>query len=96
VVVGTLQLELRLDGCFNLKEKRRVLRSLLERLRNDFHVAAAEVGDQDLWNSAVVGVACVTNHPPQADSVLDHLLAVVDANPEIEIVGLQRELVRPN
>jgi uncharacterized protein YlxP (DUF503 family) len=94
MVVGTLELHLRLDGCYSLKDKRQVLRSFLDRLRRDFQVAVAEVGDHDLWNVATVGVACVSNDAGHAESVLQHVLDVIDKHPEIEVEGVVRELVR--
>ena len=94
MIVGTLELDLRLDGCFSLKEKRHVLRSLIDRLRHDLHLAVSEVGDYDLWNSAVVGVACVTNDATLADGVLDRVLAIVDASPAIEVVTVNRTVER--
>ncbi|MGV3618444.1 MAG: DUF503 domain-containing protein [Fimbriimonas sp.] len=94
MILGTLELDLRLDGCFSLKDKRQVLRSLLDRLRRDLHVAANEVGDHDLWNSAVLGIACVTNDTGVADGVLDRVLAMVDAYPAIEVVMVGRSVER--
>jgi uncharacterized protein YlxP (DUF503 family) len=94
MILGSLELDLRLDGCFSLKDKRQILRSLIDRLRRDLHVAAGEVGDHDLWNHAVVGIACVTNDAGQADGVLDRVLAIVDASPEIEIVAVDRRVER--
>ena len=54
MVVGVVALDLRLEGCRSLKDKRHLLRGLIEKCRNDFHVAIAEVGDQDLWGNALV------------------------------------------
>ncbi|MBV8446124.1 MAG: DUF503 domain-containing protein, partial [Candidatus Dormibacteraeota bacterium] len=60
MVVGTLLITLQVPDSGSLKEKRQVVRSLTARLRNTFNVAVAEVGDQNLWQSAVIGVACVS------------------------------------
>ncbi|WP_414482215.1 DUF503 domain-containing protein, partial [Limnochorda sp.] len=54
MVVGIAEIRLLLPGPRSLKEKRRILRSLLDRLRARYPVAVAEVGDQDLWNRATV------------------------------------------
>jgi uncharacterized protein len=94
MVVGTLEIELRLDACFNLKDKRRVLRSLLERTRRDYRVSIAETADCDLWNSAVVGVACVSNDPSHAESVLTKVLEMFDQCPEVEVESVTREISR--
>ena len=57
MVVGTLRVVLFLPENGTLKDKRHVLKGLLEKLRRDFAVSAAEVDRQDVWNSAIVGVA---------------------------------------
>jgi uncharacterized protein YlxP (DUF503 family) len=78
VFVGVLQVELSIPGAYSLKEKRHVLKGLLERLRRDFGVAAAEVDRQDVWNSAMIGVAFVSNDARHAESHLSHVLNSLD------------------
>ena len=95
MIVGTLELHLRLDGCFSLKDKRRILRSLLDKARRDFHVSAAEVGDHDLWNVATLGVACVSNDRSHAESVLQHALDLVDNHPEVQVEAAHKEFTSP-
>jgi uncharacterized protein len=94
MVIGTLELHLRLDGCFSLKDKRRVLRSLLEKARRDYHVAIAEVNDMDVWNSSVVGVACVSNDSSHADSILQHVLDMFDESPDASVEGAIKDVRR--
>jgi uncharacterized protein YlxP (DUF503 family) len=94
VIVGTLELSLRLSGCESLKDKRRIIRSLMDRARNDFHVAISEVGDQELWGNACIGVACVSNNAAHADSTLQHVLDMIDNNTLVEVEGVSKELIR--
>lgn len=94
MIVGTLEAELALEGCFNLKEKRRVLQSLLHKLQHELHVSAAEIGDQELWNRATIGVACVSPHAGLADTILERVLAKIDGETEIEVLGVLREVIR--
>lgn len=58
--VAAVKLQLRIEGARSLKDKRRVLRSLLDRARRDLGVGAAEVDDQNLWNVASVGACAVS------------------------------------
>ena len=58
--IGVLTLELRIEDAHSLKEKRHVVKSLKDRLRHKFNVSVAEIGDQDLHNSAVIAVALVS------------------------------------
>lgn len=69
-VVGVLTMELRIEHAHSLKEKRHVVRSLRDRLRNKFNVSVAEIEDQDLHNSAVIAVAAVSSSRDFAEKVL--------------------------
>jgi len=94
VVVGTLSLQLRLEGCFSLEDKRRILRSLIDRTRRDFQVAISEVDDMDLWRSSVVGVAYVSNDAHHVESVLQHVVEAFDACPDLALEGEIRTIER--
>jgi hypothetical protein len=69
--IGVLSLELRLDHAHSLKDKRQVVRSLKDRLRNKFNVAVAEVDYQDLWQRALVVAVTVSADREHAARVLD-------------------------
>lgn len=94
MVVGTLELQLTLDGCFNLKEKRRILRSLIDRARHDHHVSIAEIEDQDLWNRSVIGVACVSSDTGIVESVLSRVQELFDSHPELAVDAVDRHIER--
>ncbi len=70
MIVGTARITLYLPENYSLKDKRQDLRSLLARVINQFHVAAAEVGAQDTWQSAVIGIAYISSDARHADKVL--------------------------
>ena len=69
-VIGVLTLELRLENSHSLKEKRHVVQSLKERLRNRFNVAVAEIDYQDLWQRAAVAAVTVSSDQVHAEKVL--------------------------
>jgi len=94
MVVGTLELSIRINGAFSLKDKRRVIRSLMDHARRDFHVSAAEVGDQDLWNSALIGIACVSNDAIHLESILQKVVDLFDAHPEIAVESTDKRIER--
>ena len=71
MVVGICQLRLIIQDTLSLKEKRRILKSILDRMRNRFPVSIAEVGDQDLWQSALVGFCMVSNEQQLVNAALD-------------------------
>jgi uncharacterized protein YlxP (DUF503 family) len=68
--VGVLTLELRLEGAQSLKDKRHVVRSLKDRLRNKFNVAVAEIDYQDLWQRAAVAAVTVSADHEYAEKLL--------------------------
>lgn len=75
MVVGVGRMELELEGVRSLKEKRAVLSSILDRVRNRFDVAAAEVGLQDVHQRALLGFACVSGDGPHANEIMDRVLS---------------------
>lgn len=81
VVVGLCRLELQIPGSGSLKDKRRVLQSLMTRLRNEFNVSVAEVDRQEAWQRATVAVACVSSSGTYARGLLDKVTEAVEAAP---------------
>ncbi len=75
----------------SLKEKRMEVKSLIAKLQNKFHVSAAEVDEQDIHQTIVIGIAAVAIGQMQADSIADHLCNYVEANTEAEIISIQRD-----
>src|SRR5579859_7649672 len=78
MVVGVCRVTLHLPASHSLKYKRQVVRSLLARLRNHFDLAVAEVDDQDRWQVATLGMACVSSSATVADEVLTHALEYIE------------------
>lgn len=73
VVVGCLYLDLFISEAQSLKDRRRVLNSLKERLHQKFPVASAEVGETDLWQRAELAIVSVSNEQRHVDEVLSSL-----------------------
>jgi uncharacterized protein len=86
VVVGALAFELHLPDVHSLKEKRAVVRPIVEGARHRFAVSAAEVDHQDLWQRATLAMAVVSGTESQARDVLDAVERFVWSFPEIEVV----------
>ncbi len=90
MVVGILRLTLYIHGASSLKDKRRVLRKVVDRLRSRFNVSVAEVGDNDVWQRAVVGICAVANDKSFVNEVLDKCAR--DAGAIAEIVQREMEI----
>jgi uncharacterized protein YlxP (DUF503 family) len=80
LVVGILELDLFIPGADSLKAKRMVIRSLKDRIRSNFNVSIAEVGDNDQWQSATVAVALVGTDRQFANQVLSKVVDFTEKN----------------
>jgi len=93
--VGVLRVVLHLPESGSLKSKRHVISGLLRRVRAEFQVAAAEVGERDLWQLAEIAVACVSADSRHVDEVLASVLSYVEGHSDgARITGVSTELVR--
>lgn len=90
VHVASLTIDIHLPASHSLKDKRALLRPLVEGCRHRFSVAAAEVDHQDAWQRATVGVATVSGTASHAGSVLDAVERFVWSFPEVEVLGCER------
>ncbi len=93
MVVGVLTLELYLREADSLKSKRKVLKSLLERLKARFNISVAEVGKQDSWRHATVGISAVSGDTAHMQKVLASVVRFVENHNGVEIVQLEKELI---
>ena len=90
---AALEVDLRLPHSTSLKDKRAVLRSVLDGARHRYRVAAAEVGHQDLRQRALLGFATVAGTPGHVTDVLDQVERFVWSFPEVEVIATERSWV---
>jgi uncharacterized protein len=93
MVLAYAVFDIHLPGCRGLKEKRMVVKSLKSRIRNEFEVSAAEVGDQDLLQRAQLGVAAVGPDQEPLDALLQHILRFVEENLDGELLDYRNEFI---
>lgn len=93
MVVGGKRLRLEIAGAASLKEKRRFLRSLKDRLRN-MNLAVAEVADQDKWQLATLGIAVVSNDSAQVNALLDQAFGLLAQYHDIEPLESETEIIQ--
>jgi uncharacterized protein YlxP (DUF503 family) len=92
VIVGTLKLRLVLRESHSLKDKRRVIKSLKDTLSNKFNISVAETDEQDVWQTAEIGVASVGTDGSFVQSVLTSVVNYVRFFGGVELVDSQQEL----
>jgi len=91
--IGVCRIELRLPENQSLKGKRRVIKSITTRLRNDCNVSVAEVDNQASWQLATLGVAAVSNHGGHAQEILSSVVRFISQNyPDLELLGSEIEV----
>jgi uncharacterized protein YlxP (DUF503 family) len=90
MVIGVCSWDLSLPECRSLKEKRRVVKSLKERMQHRFRVSVAETNHQDVWTRAQLTAALVSADRGQADSILDKMDRFVEGDGRALIVGVER------
>jgi len=84
--VAAMRFEIRIPAARSLKEKRAALRPAIERLRRDRSLSVAEVGGQDTWQSATIGVAAVARRPGELDEWFAQARRILDRFPDLEVV----------
>jgi len=92
MVIGSLRLKLAIFGATSLKDKRRVVKSLKERLAGRFNVSVAEVGSLDHRQQAEVAVVLVANDHRFVESCLDKIVDYVRLDPGASLVNYESEL----
>ena len=93
MVVGITTVELTIPESNSLKDKRQVLRSMLDGIRRRFNVSAAEVDHLDLWRRATVGIAAVSNEQKYLDQLLASVTRWIEENPRVNVMDIQVEFL---
>ncbi|NLL19581.1 MAG: DUF503 domain-containing protein [Clostridia bacterium] len=93
MLAGLCSIELHLEGVTSLKEKRRIIKSLIQRIHNRFNVSVAEVEYQDYWQRAKLGVACVSNESKHICHVLQQVVNFINRCPEVDLADYSIEIL---
>jgi len=92
MIIESAAVKLYAPWVHSLKEKRMVVKSLIAKTKNKFNVSIAEVDAQDIHQTIVLGLACVTGTVSHADSMIDSILKFIEENADAEIIEVLREL----
>ncbi len=93
MIVGVCTIELRLGWANSLKDKRREIKSLINRVRAKFNVSVAETACQDEWRTAVLGFAAVSCECRHVDSIINEVVNFIEKNTEAELVSVKTEVI---
>ena len=93
MIIGVLTVDLLIQESNSLKDKRQVIKGLLDSIRNKFNVSAAEIGELNIWRRSEVGFTCISNDKKIVNSSLNKVLAVIESEPRIQVESVRMEFV---
>ena len=89
-----MRFTLRLPESASLKDKRQVVRSVMQRVRNKFEISIAEVANNDVWQLATLGAACVANDARHCEDVLREVIDYVrESRLDAEILDVETDVI---
>ncbi|QVL31475.1 DUF503 domain-containing protein [Telmatocola sphagniphila] len=86
---GSIRIRLRVRGARTLKDKRQVVRSIIDRMKNGFNVAIAEVGSRDNHQLITLGISTVAEEAEDVASCLEHIKAALRGHPVAEYIDCE-------
>lgn len=93
MIIGTCQLKLTIYDSNSLKDKRQVIKSIIERISSRFNVSIAEVDLNDKWSVSVIAFACVSNNTKHANQIISSVLNFIDEDSRVEIIDHEIEIL---
>lgn len=93
MVVGILRVELRVHDNRSLKGKRKIVRSMVDKVKNKFNASIAEIGSNDKWQKIELGVSTIGNDRRHIDASLNNILAYMESLYLAEIVDAEIEIL---
>ena len=94
MVVGTLRIDLYMEGNRSLKDKRQTLKSLIHRAKSRFNnISIAEVDSNDLWQKATLGICFVSNEKRHVNSMMDQVADFIDSTGLVQIGNKDLEII---
>lgn len=93
MTVGVALVVFRLHDIHSLKDKRRIVKSLVEKSRSRFNVSVSEVADQDVHRQSSIGIAVIGNDGRVLNSLLDRIIDFMDSLGLAELISREVELI---
>ncbi|NFS30403.1 DUF503 domain-containing protein [Clostridium botulinum] len=86
-----LKITLRASWVSSLKEKRMIVKSLIERLKNKFNISVSEIDNQDVHKTIAIGMVGICGNSAQADSTAENIIEFIDSNTDAEIIHIEKD-----
>jgi uncharacterized protein YlxP (DUF503 family) len=89
-----MEVTLRASWVHSLKEKRMVVKSIVQKLKNKFNISVGEIDEQDIHQTIVIGIAGICANSAQSDSTMENIITFIECNTDAEIIDIQKEDIR--
>lgn len=93
MIIGVLTVDLFLGEANSLKEKRRMLKSVIDRIKTRFNVSVAEVGEQDTWQRSVIGISFISSEQAHVHKVFASVIRFIENQGTVLITDYKTELL---
>lgn len=91
--VLVMTINLRADWVHSLKEKRMIVRSITQKLKNKFNISVNEVDNQDVHKDITIGISGICATSAQVDSTVENIINFVEMNTDAELVNIEKEVI---
>lgn len=93
MIIGACRVKVHIFESYSLKDKRKVIKSLVERLKSRYNISIAEIDNLDNWKTALIGFACVSNKTKHVQSVISNVLDFIENDGRLEITEENIEIL---
>lgn len=93
MVIGRMEVRLRIPSARSLKDKRRQIKSLIDRIHKKHNASVAEVGENDIHQMALLGVAVVSNQRDHADRRMASIIEMINRERELILIDYETEVI---
>ena len=93
MIIGACRIKLHIFESYSLKDKRKVIKSLIGRLQSRYNISIAEIDNLDSWETALIGFACVSNKTKHVQSVINNVIHFIDNDGRLEITRQDIEIL---
>ncbi len=91
--IGVIIAELLLKDALNIKERRNIVSSLINKLRANFNVSCADISEELFYNKATIAIATVANKKSAVEKFMDNIYNFMSKNYTIEILNIERQIL---
>lgn len=91
--IGIIKIEIFISYAQSLKEKRQVIKKIVDNVRNKFSVSVAEVDKGDLWQRSTIGISLVSGDKRFLESLLDKIVYYIETNFDCTIIDTDKEII---